>query len=38
MFSIEQIRAMNDKATLEARGEGLEPYIASEDGDVGVSY
>ena len=36
MFSIEQIRAMNDKATLEARGESLEPYIASEDGDSGV--
>ena len=36
MFSIEHIRAMNDKATAEARGENLEPYIADKDGDIGV--
>ena len=36
MFSLEQIRAMNDKATLEAKGQKLEPYIARENGDTGV--
>ena len=36
MFSLEYIRAMNDKATVVARGEDLEPYIASKDGDIGV--
>lgn len=36
MYSLEQIRAMNDKATTEAREQGLLPYIAKENGDIGV--
>ena len=33
MLSLEYIKAQNDKATLEARGQKLEPYIAKCDSD-----
>lgn len=36
MMSLEVIKALNEKATLEARGQSLEPYIAKCNGDVEV--
>ena len=35
-MSLEVIKAQNDKATLEARGQKLEPYIAKCNGDTEV--
>ncbi len=36
MYSIEQIKAMNKRATIKAGQEDLLPYIAKYDGDIGV--
>ena len=36
MFSLEQIVAMNNKATKKAKKEGLQPYIAKYNSDEGV--
>lgn len=36
MLSLEYILAENDKATLKARGQKLEPYIAKCNGDIEV--